>query len=61
MLTTAQQKVKRELEELQINAALTHSKDQTIIPRKRSSFKKWSFTIIVTLLLIVTISLFFID
>jgi hypothetical protein len=61
MLTPAQQKVKRELEELQINAALAHSKDQTIIPRKRISLKKWSFTIIVILLLIVTISLFLID
>lgn len=61
MLTTAQQKVKRELEELQITAALAHSKNQTIIPRKKSSFKKWIFTIIAILLLIVTISLFLID
>ena len=61
MLTPAQQKVKRELEELQINAALANSKDQTIIPRKRSSFKKRIFTIIAILLFIVTISLFFIN
>jgi hypothetical protein len=60
MLTPAQQKVKRELEELQINA-LAYPKEQTIIPRKRQSFKKWSFIIIAILMLIVTCSLFLID
>lgn len=58
MLTPAQQKVKRELEELQINA-LVHPKDQTSIARKKHSFTKWSFTIIAILLLIVTCSLLF--
>lgn len=33
MLTTAQQKVKQELEELQINALVYHN-EKTIIPRK---------------------------
>jgi hypothetical protein len=60
MLTPAQQRVKRELEELQINA-LAYPKDQTSIPRKKHSFTKWSFTIIAILLLIVTCSLFLID
>lgn len=60
MLTPAQQKLKRELEELQINA-IAHPKDQTSIPRKRNSVKKWSFTIIAILLLIVSCFLFLID
>ncbi|MEH7307264.1 hypothetical protein [Neobacillus drentensis] len=53
MLTTAQQKVKQELEELQINA-LTHHYDKQVIPRKRYPFKKWIITIIATILLMVT-------
>ncbi|MBV7505696.1 hypothetical protein KW850_10570 [Bacillus sp. sid0103] len=53
MLTTAQQKVKQELEELQINA-LTHHYDKQVIPRKRYPFKKWIITIIAIILLMVT-------
>jgi hypothetical protein len=60
MLTPAQQKVKRELEELQINA-LAYPKDQTSIPHKKRSFTKWSFTIIAILLLFVACILFLID
>lgn len=56
MLTTAQQKVKQELEELQINA-LAHHNDKTVIPRKKHSIKKWIFTITSILLLIVACSL----
>ncbi|MBT2698228.1 hypothetical protein J7E79_12465 [Bacillus sp. ISL-40] len=56
MLTTAQQKVKQELEELQINALVYHN-EKTIIPRKSHSLKKWMFMIISILLLIVACSL----
>jgi type IV secretory pathway TrbF-like protein len=56
MLTTAQQKVKQELEELQINALVYHN-EKTIIPRKSHSLKKWMFMIISILVLNVACSL----
>jgi hypothetical protein len=56
MLTTAQQKVKQELEELQINA-LAHHKKVIVIPSKKPALKRWFFTIIIVLLLIAACSL----
>lgn len=56
MLTTAQQKVKQELEELQINALVYHN-EKTVITRKSHSLKKWKFMIISILVLIVACSL----
>jgi uncharacterized membrane protein YukC len=58
MLTTAQQKLKQELEELQLNA-LSHHYEETVIPRKKHSLKKWFFTITSILLLIVACYLLF--
>lgn len=58
MLTSAQQKVKQELEELQLNAH-SHHYEETVIPPKKHSFKKWVFTITSILLLIVACFLLF--
>jgi len=56
MLTTAQQKVKQELEELQLNAhANPHIKIE--LPRKRNSIKKWMFTITAIILVFIACSL----
>jgi hypothetical protein len=61
MLTNAQQKLKRELDELKINAALAPPKDQSSNPHKKQSYKKWCFAIIAILILIGTCSLLLID
>ncbi|WP_026567703.1 hypothetical protein [Bacillus sp. UNC41MFS5] len=56
MLTTAQQKVKQELEELQIYA-LTQHYNKPVLSRKRRSNKKWMRTITSIILLMVTCTL----
>ncbi|WP_144554185.1 hypothetical protein [Bacillus sp. X1(2014)] len=57
MLTTAQQKVKQELEELQLKAFI-HPNDKTVSPSKRHSSKKRIILITGFILLMVTCSLF---
>lgn len=56
MMTTAQQKVKQELEELKLNALIQH-KSEPVLPRKKKSIKKWCMTITLILVTIVTYSL----
>ena len=56
MLTTAQQKVKQELDELQLNA-LTHQHNKPMPPHKRHSFKNRIITITAISLLMLTCSL----
>ena len=58
MLTTAQQKVKQELEELQIYA-LAHPNNKPVISRKRRSNKKWMLTTTAIIPLIMTCILLF--
>ena len=53
MLTTAQQKVKQELDELRLNA-LIHQSSEPNLPHKKKSIKKWFFTI--TLILVITLA-----
>jgi hypothetical protein len=56
MLTTAQQKVKQELEELRLNALINQSSEPDL-PHKKKSIKKWFFTITLILVIIVACSL----
>ncbi|MEH7075116.1 hypothetical protein [Neobacillus drentensis] len=60
MLTTAQQKVKQELEELQLKA-LAHPQPKIALPHKRNSSNKLIFTIITIILLVISWSLFLKD
>ncbi|MDR7240835.1 hypothetical protein [Neobacillus drentensis] len=56
MMTTAQQKVKQELEELKLNA-LVHQNSEPVLPRKKRSSKKWILTTTLILVTILTCSL----
>jgi hypothetical protein len=56
MLTTSQQKVKQELEELKLKA-LIHPNGEYVLPPKKTSIKKQIFTITLVFVMIVAFSL----